>query len=212
MQFRNWHWLRDRVQRPICSYMVVTENWQVQCTTCIIGTEYFTVNCFSGRSVMRINKKASEIIINHTVLQSGWKVIFQVISRLAWLKRMNLSELQKQRCLLYYSFFTVAKQTVKKQKADLEAITSKLADMETLASNKVWQFELFEFICRYIFSTRHWKFSGLIDGFQAYMYVSSAVDILANKKLQISNTCRILVVCGCYALAWIFMDSLSSLC
>ena len=36
-----------------------------------------------------------------------------------------------------YSFFPVAKQTVKRQKAELEAITSKLTDMETLVSSKV---------------------------------------------------------------------------
>jgi len=35
-----------------------------------------------------------------------------------------------------YSFFPVAKQTVKRQKAELEAIMSKLADMETLVSSK----------------------------------------------------------------------------
>ena len=34
-------------------------------------------------------------------------------------------------------FFSVAKQTVKRQKAELEALTAKLGDMETLVSSKV---------------------------------------------------------------------------
>lgn len=45
-------------------------------------------------------------------------------------------------------FFLVAKQTVKKQKAELEAITSKVTDLETLVSSKVcitlfFQFDFF---------------------------------------------------------------------
>ena len=34
-------------------------------------------------------------------------------------------------------FLSVAKQTVKRQKAELEALTAKLGDMETLVSSKV---------------------------------------------------------------------------
>lgn len=62
-----------------------------------------------------------------------------VKSRLAWHKKDESVRviILKNEYVCVYSFFPVAKQTVKRQKAELEAITSKLADMETLVSSKV---------------------------------------------------------------------------